>query len=315
MSTQIENRIVVVAMYHFVQLDNFVNLKAPILKLCVERGLTGTILLASEGLNGTVAGPGAGVDILLAHLLSMPCFKSMRYKKSYTNIPPFRRMKVRLKREIVTMGTPDTDPDALCGKRVNAEQWNRLLDDPTVITIDTRNTYEYEVGTFKNSISSNTKTFRDFPKFVNTRLDPKKHQRVAMFCTGGIRCEKASSYMIKLGFKEVYHLDGGILNYLETVDKKKSQWQGECFVFDDRVAINEDLTIGSYILCHACRLPLAKFDLKSPFYEVGISCHHCHGKLAAKKIVSLKERQRQHEMAKCREKDLDDSSSANKKKT
>lgn len=315
MRPHLKNRIVVVTMYHFVRLDDFINLKPPLLKLCVENGLMGTILLANEGLNGTVAGPRTGVDILLAWLLSASRFKTMRYKESYADTPPFRRMKVRLKREIVTMGVPDTNPGILCGMRVDAKQWNKLLEDSNVITIDTRNAYEHEVGTFKNSISLDTKTFRDFPKFVDKRLDPQKHQRVAMFCTGGIRCEKASNYMIKRGFKEVYHLDGGILKYLETVDRKESLWQGECFVFDNRVAVDEDLVSGSYILCHACRRPLSESNLKSSLYEVGVSCHHCFGKHRAKKIAGLKERQRQYEMAEHRKKVLDDGNSQNNKDT
>ena len=309
MSTHLRNEIIVVAMYHFVRLDDYLNLKLPLLELCVENGLMGTILLANEGLNGTVAGPRAGIDILLERLLSESRFKSMRFKKSYTDTQPFRRMKIRIKREIVTMGVPGTNPSELCGIRVDAKQWNKLLEDPNVIMIDTRNTYEHAVGSFRNSISSNTKTFCDFPKYVDTRLDPQKHQRIAMFCTGGIRCEKASNYMIKKGFKEVYHLDGGILQYLATVDKKESLWQGECFVFDDRVTVDEDLLPGSYVLCHACRQPLSQSNLKSPLYEVGVSCHHCNGKHGAKKIVGLKERKRQYEIALRKKKDLDDGSS------
>ena len=314
MFKKLENKIVVVAMYHFVKIDDLKDIKLQLKELCDKNSLLGTILLASEGLNGTIAGHRAGVDILLSYFFSKPRFKSLRYKESYVDISPFRRMKVRLKKEIVSMGVPDTDPNELAGKRVNAMEWNKLLLDPEVITIDVRNIYEHEVGTFENSISPKTKSFRDFPNFVDTRLDPTKHQKIAMFCTGGIRCEKASNYMIKKGFKDVYHLDGGILKYLETVDKNESLWKGECFVFDNRVAVDKNLVPGSYIQCHACRRPLSVSDLKSTFYEVGVSCHNCIGKHGVKKIASLKERQRQYELTKRRKKIKDVGSFKNKKK-
>jgi len=304
MSEKQNKKIVVVAMYHFVRLEDFKDLKPYLFKLCCDNSIVGTILLAREGLNGTIAGPKIGVDNLLFYLLSDPRFKNMRYKLSYSRKLPFRRLKVRLKREIVTMGVPNTDPVQITGQRVNAKQWNELLNDPGVITIDTRNKYERDIGTFRNSISPDTETFREFPNFVDNKLDPQKHQKVAMFCTGGIRCEKASNYLIKQGFKEVYQLDGGILRYLETVEKKESLWQGECFVFDDRVSVDEDLSPGSCIQCYACRRPLFKTDLNSPHYVVGVSCHHCYGKHGAKKLAGLRERQRQHELARDRKQGL-----------
>lgn len=306
MSKKSENQIVVVAMYHFVQLDDYMDMKPLLLALCAENGLMGTILLAKEGLNGTIAGPRASIDILLAYLRADSRFEKFQYKESYTNRYPFRRMRVRLKREIVTMGVPDTDPNKLSGERVDAKRWNDLMLDPDVITIDTRNFYEHDIGTFENAISPATKTFRDFPNFVDSQLDPEKHQRVAMFCTGGIRCEKASNYMKKRGFKEVYHLDGGILKYLETVDKHESQWRGECFVFDDRVTVDKNLAPGSYVQCYGCRRPLSASDLRSVFYRAGVSCHHCHGIHKAEKILGLKERQRQHELAAHRKRALSD---------
>jgi UPF0176 protein len=305
MSNQLQSRIVVVSMYHFVQLDDFIDLKTPLLEMCVKNDLMGTILLAREGLNGTIAGTQGGVDKILSYLTSDPRLKNIGYKISYADISPFRRMKVRLKREIVTMGVPNTDPENLSGKRVSGKEWNKLLQDPEVIIIDTRNIYEYEVGTFKNAISPRIETFREFPKFVDTRLFSKKTLKIAMFCTGGIRCEKASNYMIKKGFKDVYHLDGGILQYLKTIDKKESLWQGECFVFDDRVTVNKELVPGSCILCHACRRPLTAHDLNSKYYEVGVSCHNCHGKHGNKKIIGLRERQRQFELAESRKKDIE----------
>lgn len=300
MTGQEKNQLVLVAMYHFVGLDDFEEMKPPLQELCIANGLMGTILLAREGLNGTIAGPREGIDTLLSHLRADTRFKTLRYKESYTDKPPFRRMKVRLKREIVTMGVPDTDPGALCGERVDAKRWNELIQDPDVLTIDTRNEYEVDIGTFENAISPGTETFREFPKFVDTELDPQKHRKVAMFCTGGIRCEKATNYLMKQGFEEVYHLDGGILKYLETVDKEESLWRGECFVFDDRVAVDENLAPGSYAQCYACRRPLSEADRESPLYEIGVSCPNCHGKHSAVKIAGLKERQRQIDIAKRR---------------
>jgi len=300
MNTQLENKIVIATMYQFVQLDDLTDMKPLLVKMCRENNIKGTILLAQEGLNATIAGPRLAIDKLLAYLYSLPRFKTMKYKESFTDAPPFRRLKIKIKQEIVTMGIPETDPKKLSGKRVDAKQWNKLIKNPDITTIDTRNKYEHEVGTFENAISPETDRFRDFPNFVNTKLDPQKQQRIAMFCTGGIRCEKASNYLLKSGFKEVYHLDGGILKYLETVKKKDSLWHGECFVFDERVALNKDLLPGSYVQCHACRRPLRNSDLKSPLYELGVSCHHCHGKHGAKKIEGLKERQRQYEMINCR---------------
>ena len=297
MSSQSENSYVVVAMYHFVGLDDIEDMKPPMLDLCVANRLRGTILLAREGLNGTIAGTRAGIDNLLSYLRADARFKALRYKESYTDKSPFRRMKVRLKLEIVTMGVPDTDPGKLCGVRVDAKRWNELIHDPEVLMIDTRNAYECDIGTFKNAISPNTQTFREFPKFADAELNPQKHRKVAMFCTGGIRCEKATNYLMKQGFKEVYHLDGGILKYLETVDKEESLWRGECFVFDDRVAVDENLAPGSYAQCFACRRPLSPADRKSPQFQIGVSCAHCHGKHTAEKVSGLKERQRQIDMA------------------
>lgn len=297
MNNSAANPYVVVAMYHFVRLDDFAQMKQPLLDLCVANGIVGTILLAREGLNGTVAGQRAGVDALLSYLRSDSRLSTLRHKESFTDAPPFRRMKVRLKREIVTMGVPDTDPGEVCGERVDAERWNALVRDPDVLTIDTRNAYEVEIGTFQNAVSPGTRSFREFPAFVDTHLDPQKHPKVAMFCTGGIRCEKATNYLIRQGFKDVFHLDGGILKYLETVDRDESLWRGECYVFDERVAVNTDLEPGSYHQCHACGHALSPEDRESPDYEVGVSCHNCHGTLDADRIASLRERQRQYELA------------------
>jgi UPF0176 protein len=304
-TSQPENATVVVAMYHFVGLDDFEALKPPLLDVCVTNGLKGTILLAREGLNGTVSGSRAGIDALLAFLKADPRFETLRHKESYAAAPPFRRMKVRLKREIVTMGVPDTDPGTLCGERVDAKRWNDLIQDPDVLTIDTRNAFECAIGTFENAISPNTTSFREFPHFVDTQLDPQKHRKIAMFCTGGIRCEKATNYLMRQGFEEVYLLDGGILKYLETVDKDQSLWRGECFVFDERVAVDENLAPGSHTSCYACRMPLSAADRASPLYQTGVSCPHCHGTHSAAKLAGLQERQRQMDLAEAR-KDGDD---------
>ena len=283
-------------MYQFVHLDDCIELKSLLTKVCHKNEILGTLLIANEGLNGTIAGPSQGVDNLIAFLFEDPRFKTMNYKRSYAETYPFSRLKVRLKREIVTMGVKDTDPRNVSGIRVNAKQWNKLVLNPDVLTIDTRNIYEYEVGTFKNALSPETEKFRDFPRFVDDHLDPKKHKKIAMFCTGGIRCEKASNYMIKKGFKKVYHLDGGILKYLETINEKESLWQGECFVFDERVAVDKDLKPGSYVQCFACRRPLKETDLESELYEVGVSCRYCHGKHRSEKIDGFRERQKQYEL-------------------
>ena len=296
MISKLKNNVVIITMYHFVQLDDFQELKPLFSKICSKNRLVGTILLANEGLNGTVAGPRAGIENLLTFLFSDPRFKALQYKESFAATLPFRRLKIRIKKEIVTMGVPGTDPRKASGKRIDAKEWNKLIKDPDVLMLDTRNEYEHEIGTFENAISPETKRFRDFPKFVDECLSPHKHKKIAMFCTGGIRCEKASNYMINQGFKEVYHLDGGILKYLETIDEKDNLWQGECFVFDERVAVNKDLKPGSYVQCYACRRPLQVTDLDSQLYEVGVSCPYCFGKHKDEKIKGLRERQRQCEL-------------------
>jgi UPF0176 protein len=202
-------------------------------------------------------------------------------------------MKVKLKKEIVTLGVPGVSPTKIIGQYVKTKDWNSIISDPEVVLIDTRNDYEYAIGTFKNAINPNTKTFREFPKFIKTHFNPKKHKKIAMFCTGGIRCEKASSYMVSQGFNDVYHLEGGILKYLEEVKPEESLWKGECFVFDQRVAIKHGLEVGDYDQCYACRYPLAKEDLKNNKYTPGISCPYCFNKHTYQKIKALTERQRQ----------------------
>jgi len=292
------------AMYHFVTLPQFEKLREPLLNFCVSQSIKGTLLLADEGINGTVAGSEKSILELLKYLKDDPIFegnfKNLTHKESWSDKHPFYRMKVKLKKEIVTLGVPGVSPTKVVGKYVKPQDWNKIISDPEVVLIDTRNDYEYAIGSFKKAINPKTNTFREFPEYVKTHFDPKKHKKVAMFCTGGIRCEKASSYMMSEGFDEVYHLEGGILKYLEEVSPENSLWQGECFVFDQRVAIKHGLEVGEYDQCYACRYPLSADDMKNDKYTPGISCPHCYNQHAPEKLKSLTERQRQVILAKKR---------------
>lgn len=290
------------AMYHFVSLPHFKDLREPLLNFCISQSIKGTLLLADEGINGTVAGSEKAIHTFLDFLKNDPLFegnfKNLAHKESWSDKHPFYRMKVKLKKEIVTLGVPGVSPTKVVGKYVKPQDWNKIISDPDVILIDTRNDYEYAIGSFKNAINPKTNTFREFPEYVKTHFDPKKHKKVAMFCTGGIRCEKASSYMISEGFDEVYHLKGGILKYLEEVKPENSLWQGECFVFDQRVAIKHGLKVGGYDQCYACRYPLSTNDMQSDKYTPGISCPNCFDQHTPEKLKSLTERQRQVILAK-----------------
>ena len=292
------------AMYHFVSLPHFKTLREPIINFCLSRGIKGTLLLADEGINGTLAGPEKSILELLQFLKNDPIFeghfKNLGHKESWSGKHPFYRMKVKLKKEIVTLGVHGVSPTKVVGKYVRPGDWNKIISDPEVILIDTRNNYEYAIGTFKNAVNPKTNSFREFPEYIKTNFDPKKHKKIAMFCTGGIRCEKASSYMMAQGFVEVYHLQGGILKYLEEVRLEESLWQGECFVFDQRVAIKHGLEEGNYDQCYACRYPLSAEDLQSDKYTPGISCPHCFNTHSPQKIQSLTERQKQVILAKQR---------------
>jgi UPF0176 protein len=292
------------AMYHFVDLPHFEKLREPLLQFCVGHQIKGTLLLADEGINGTVAGSENSIHEFL-HFLKNDAifednFKNLAHKESWSDKHPFYRMKVKLKKEIVTLGVPGVSPTKIVGTYVKPQDWNAIISDPEVVLIDTRNDYEYAIGSFKNAINPKTNTFREFPEYVKAHFDPKKHKKVAMFCTGGIRCEKASSYMISVGFDEVYHLEGGILKYLEEMKPEESLWQGECFVFDQRVAIKHGLEVGEFDQCYACRYPLSKDDIKSEKYTPGISCPYCYNKHTPEKLKSLTERQRQVILAKKR---------------
>ena len=292
------------ALYKFVTLENFAALQANIHAACEAHQIKGTILLAREGINGTIAGLPENIHKVLHFLRTDSQFEGkfadLEHKESYADEHPFYRMKVKLKKEIVTMGVPSVNPNNTVGTYVKPEDWNALISDPDVILLDTRNDYEVHIGTFKGAVDPKTTTFREFPEYVAQNLDKTKHKKVAMFCTGGIRCEKASSYMLEQGFDEVYHLQGGILKYLETVDEKDSLWQGECFVFDQRVAVKHGLEVGEFDQCYACRMPLSPAELKSPQYTAGISCPHCYSSLTEEKKKSLTERQKQVILAKQR---------------
>ena len=291
-------RFVVAALYRFVAVDDPAALREPLLERCKAAGLRGTLLLAPEGINGTIAGTREAIDAVLAWLRSDTRFRDLEYKESQSESQPFLRMKVKLKREIVTMGVPSVDPKSgVVGTYVSPGEWNALLDDPELTLIDTRNDYETAIGSFCGAIDPQITNFREFPRWVKDNLDPTKQRRVAMFCTGGIRCEKATSYLLEQGFEEVYHLRGGILKYLEDVPAERSRWRGECFVFDERVAVNHALEKGSFEQCFACRHPVSAEDMASEHYIPGVSCPYCAGSTSEEKRRGLRERQRQIALA------------------
>lgn len=295
-----ENSIVVAALYHFVSLPDFRELQKPLLDFCLEHDIRGTLLLAEEGINGTIAGTRASIDALLAYLRTDQRFAKLGHKESYTDKRPFYRMKVKLKKEIVTIGLPEVSPTKCVGEYVEPKDWNAIITDPETLLIDTRNDYEYRLGTFKGAIDPKTKSFREFPKYIEENIDAKKHKKVAMFCTGGIRCEKASSFMLSRGFEKVYHLKGGILKYLEEVPAEESQWEGECFVFDDRVAVDHSLKPGQHRMCFGCKNPISPQDIASRDYQEGICCPHCADKLTEEKRKRFAQRQHQIKLAKQR---------------
>lgn len=297
------NNITVCAMYRFVHLPNYEEIRQPLLDLMLELDVRGTLLLASEGINGTVSGTQESIDKLLAWLKSDERLGDIGYKFSYDEAQPFYRTKVKLKKEIVTMGVEGIDPNRVVGTYVKPKDWNALISDPEVVLVDTRNDYEVEIGTFEGAINPNTETFREFPAYVKENLDPEKHKKVAMFCTGGIRCEKSTAYLKEQGFEEVYHLEGGILKYLEEVDESDTMWQGDCFVFDNRVAVNHQLEKGDYDQCHACRMPITDEDMASPDYAKGVSCPRCIGKHTDKQLARFAERERQIQLARSRGED------------
>ena len=290
--------IVVSALYKFVTLEQPESLREPLLEFLNQQDIRGTLILANEGINGTVSGSRAAIDALYDWFHQHPPLDSVSYKESFFNEQPFYRTKVKLKREIVTMGVEGIDPRKAVGTYVKPKDWNALISDPEVLLIDTRNDYEVDIGTFQGAINPVTDTFREFPDYVKEHLDPEKHKKVAMFCTGGIRCEKSTAFLKEQGFDEVFHLEGGILKYLEEVPADNSMWDGECFVFDNRVSVGHGLEPGDFQLCHACRKPLSAEDRQRPEFEEGLSCHHCHDTVTEKQRQRFKERQHQLELAK-----------------
>ena len=294
------HKIVVAALYKFVTLKDFASLRQPLLAAMRAHGVKGTLLLAEEGINGTISGSRSAIDGFLAVLRSDARLADIDHKESYCDKDPFYRSKVKLKKEIVTIGVVGVDPNKQAGTYVSPVDWNTLIADPDVLLIDTRNDYEVALGTFEGAADPGTSSFGEFPKFVSENLDPARHRKVAMFCTGGIRCEKASSYMQSQGFREVYHLKGGILKYLEEVPKEQSKWQGDCFVFDHRVAVGQGLVPSEIELCHGCRMPLDPADRFSEFYEEGVSCPKCFATLSERSKASARERQKQIDLAKKR---------------
>jgi len=297
MQSHYQHNTVVAALYKFVFLPDYQEIQPDLLRRCKQLEIKGTILLATEGINGTIAGSRTAIDGLLEFLAADGRFRDLEYKESLASGIPFHRMKVKLKKEIVTMGLPDINPNRVSGRRLNAKAWNQVISNPEVLVIDTRNHYEYSIGTFKHAISPETETFREFPEYVSQHLDPEKHRKIAMFCTGGIRCEKAGAFMLEQGFEEVYQLQGGILRYLEEVKKDENLWQGECFVFDGRVSVDENLREGRYEQCFACRRPISVEDRQSEFYQQGVSCPACYKDLTEAQRTRFQERQKQVELA------------------
>ena len=293
-------RIVVAALYHFVLLDNYRILRQPLLNQMLKNNIKGTLLLAREGINGTVAGTQQSIDLLLDWIRADHRLQNVRCKFSYDDEMPFYRSRVKLKKEIVTMGIEGIDPNHSAGTQVKPADWNALISDPGVTLVDTRNTYESAIGSFKNAIKANTGSFRDFPQYARDKLDPTTHRKVAMFCTGGIRCEKSTAYLKQLGFDQVYHLQGGIIKYLEEVPESESLWQGECFVFDNRVSVNHALEKGSYDQCHACRLPITEADRQSQKYQQGVSCPACYDSKTDNQRSRYLEREKQVRLARLR---------------
>ena len=295
--------ITVAALYRFARFSDLARLRAQLEQVCKQNNIRGTLLLAPEGINGTIAGPGEGIAAVLEEIRKLPDCADLDVKLSDAATMPFHRMKVRIKREIVTMGQPDIDPRASTGTYVDPQDWNALIADPGTIIIDTRNDYEVAVGTFARAIDPQTSTFRDFPAWFRANrdsllgADPARRPKVAMFCTGGIRCEKSTAFLKQEGIDEVYHLKGGVLKYLETVPEAESLWRGECFVFDQRVTIGHGLAQGSYDLCHACRRPVTTDDRLSPLWEGGVSCPACHAERTEAQRASYRERQRQVALA------------------
>tara|TARA_R110002073_G_scaffold18767_33_gene69307 strand:+ start:10189 stop:11121 length:933 start_codon:yes stop_codon:yes gene_type:complete len=290
----------VAAFYKFTPVTADRSLQSRLQAVCEAGDVRGTILLAAEGVNGTIAGPAAGVEAALAALRALPGCADLEHKESHADKQPFLRLKVRLKKEIVTLGVPGVDPSKAVGTYVDPEDWNELISAPDVVTIDARNDYEVRIGQFRGAVNPQTMSFREFPDWYRSFRETRPNARIAMYCTGGIRCEKSTAFALSEGDDEVFHLKGGILKYLETVPQEDSLWEGECFVFDRRVAVRHGLEQGEHTLCHACREPLGPEDLKSPHFVPGQSCPHCHDRMSDDKRARFAERQRQEALARAR---------------
>ena len=295
-----KNEILVAALYKFVEIDDLLSLQSNLYEICEKNNIMGTILIANEGINGTISGKTNEINQTISLLKSDKRFTNIEIKYSSTDKQPFHRMKVRLKKEIVTIGLPEINPNNKVGTYVKPDDWNDLISDPNVVVIDTRNKYETKIGSFQNAIDPETSSFREFPDWVKKFKSSKgnTNKKIAMFCTGGIRCEKASSLMKEEGFEDVYHLQGGILKYLETIDKENSLWNGECFVFDQRVCLTDELEVGSYKMCFACRMPITEEEMQNEKYKEGISCIYCYDKTTKEKKERFGSRQKQILLAK-----------------
>ena len=295
-----KNEILVAALYKFVEIDDLLSLQSNLYEICEKNNIMGTILIANEGINGTISGKNNEINQTISLLKSDKRFANIEIKYSSTDKQPFHRMKVRLKKEIVTIGLPKINPNKKVGTYVKPDDWNDLISDPNVVVIDTRNKYETKIGSFQNALDPETSSFREFPDWVKKFKSSKENanKKIAMFCTGGIRCEKASSLMKEEGFEDVYHLQGGILKYLETIDKENSLWNGECFVFDQRVCLTDELEVGSYKMCFACRMPITEEEMENEKYIEGISCIYCYDKTTKEKKERFGSRQRQILLAK-----------------
>ena len=299
---QDSNEILVATLYKFFKVNDLVALQDQLYAICNKNNVMGTILIANEGVNGTISAKPREIEKTLISIQKDDRFSEIEVKYSSANKQPFHKMRVRLKKEIVTIGLPEINPNKIVGTYVKPEEWNDIISDPDVILIDTRNKFEIKIGSFKNALDPRTTSFRDFPEWVKKFKQDKTNtnKKIAMYCTGGIRCEKASSLMKEEGFNEVYHLQGGILKYLEQVEKEKSLWEGECFVFDDRVCLTENLEVGSYKMCFACRMPITEDELNDDRYEEGISCLYCYDKTTKDKKERFESRQKQIELSKLR---------------
>ena len=296
------SNVVVAALYRFTTMEDYRDLKKPIESVMNQYRIKGTLLLAKEGINGTIAGDRDGINAMLRYLRTDERLAALQVKESSCDQMPFRRARVRLKKEIVTMGVEGIDPNQSVGTYVDPKDWNELINDPEVTVVDTRNDYEFAIGTFQGAENPKTQSFRQFPEYVDNHLDPKQHRKVAMFCTGGIRCEKSTALLKGMGFDEVYHLRGGILKYLEEIPKEESLWEGDCFVFDGRVSVGHGLEEGEHIMCYGCGWPVTLEQQKSEHFVAGVQCPQCFDQITEEQRARFTERQRQHDQARTSDK-------------